>query len=99
MSTWGIIVIIALATALLSILALLWLQRRQKEPYSHCFWKGFLVAFIGVTVIFVTLQLTGIIQQAMLFGLPIAFGLGSLTGLITEIIRNKMTDKDYWKNC
>jgi hypothetical protein len=99
MSIWGITVVIAVVIALFSILALLWLHRRRKEPYSHCFWKGFLAAFLGVTIIFATLRLTGVIHLAMLSGLPFAFGIGSLTGLITEIIRNKMTNKDFWKNC
>jgi hypothetical protein len=99
MSTWGLTVMIALAMALLSMLALLWIQKKQKEPYSNCFWKGFLVVFLLVIVVFVTLKMTGVIQKAMLYGLPIAFGAGSLAGLITEIVRNRLLNKNFWRKC
>jgi hypothetical protein len=99
MSTWGLTVMIALAVALLSMLALLWIQKKQKEPYSHCFWKGFLAAFLIIIVVFVALKMTGVVQKAMLYGLPIAFGAGSLAGLITEFVRNRFLNKDFWKKC
>jgi hypothetical protein len=99
MSIWGLTVIVALAIAMLSMLGLIWLQKRQKEAYSHCFWKGFLTVFLLIIAVFVTLKITGVIQKAMLYGLPIAFGAGSLAGLLTEIIRNRMLNRNFWRKC
>lgn len=99
MSIWGLTVIVALAVAMLSMLSLIWLQKRQKETHSHCFWKGFLTVFLLIICVFVTLKITGVIQKAMLYGLPIAFGAGSLAGLLTEIIRNRMLNRNFWRKC
>jgi hypothetical protein len=99
MTTWGLIVIISLALALLSMVLLMALHKRLKEPYSHCFWKGFFVAFVLVTLIFTALRLTGVITQPLLFGLPIALGTGSLTGLLLEFLRNRFRDQDFWTKC
>lgn len=81
------------------MILLVLLQRKKKEPYSHCFWKGFLIGFLLMAGILVALRLAGVIHMAMIFGLPIAFGAGCVTGLVTEIIRNRMMDKGFWKNC
>ena len=99
MSTWGITVIVSLVVAMISMGVLFWIQQKQKEPYSYCFWKGFLVVFLIVVIIFVALKITGHIQKAMFYGLPVAFGAGSLVGLLTEIVRNRLYKKGFWKNC
>lgn len=99
MTTWGLIVIISLALALISMFLLLLLHRRLKEPYSHCFWKGFFVAFILVALVFTILRLAGITAQPLLFALPVALGTGSVTGLVLEFIRNRYPGKGFWEKC
>lgn len=99
MSPIALIVSLSLAVGLISMGLLLLLHRRNKEPYSHCFWKGFLVGFSGVALILVVLRLTGMLNMALIFGLPVAFAVGCLAGLFTEIVRNTMMHKGFWKNC
>lgn len=99
MSTWILIVLISLLVALLSLAVLAWIHLKAKAPYSQCFWKGFLVAFVLVTVVFVILRVTHVLPVSLVFGLPVALCMGSLTGLLAEIIRNRMAGKNFWKNC
>jgi hypothetical protein len=99
MSPLALTVTLSLAAGLSSMILLVLLHRKNNEPYSHCFWKGFLIGFLLVAGILVALRLTEMIHMAMIFGLPIAFGAGCVTGLFSEIIRNRMMDKGFWKNC
>lgn len=99
MSLWGVTVIISLVIALISMLALVYLRGKNRRPYSNCFWKGFLLAFLLTAAVFAVLAWTGRVEQYMIFGLPVALAVGSLAGLILEIIKNKMTDNNFWKNC
>lgn len=99
MSTWILIVLISLLVALLSLAVLAWIHLKAKAPYSQCFWKGFLVAFVLVTIVFVILRVTHVLPVSLVFGLPVALGMGSLTGLLAEVIRNRRMGKNFWKNC
>lgn len=99
MSTWILIVLISLLVALLSLAVLAWIHMKAKAPYSQCFWKGFLVAFVLVTIVFVILRATHVLPVSLVFGLPVALCMGSLTGLLAEVIRNRMMGKNFWKNC
>lgn len=91
--------IVSLVLALVSMFLLFLLHRRLKEPYSHCFWKGFFIAFLLMALIFIVLRLTGVMVQPLVLGLPVALGIGSLAGLLLEFLRNRFLDKDFWNRC
>jgi ABC-type transport system involved in multi-copper enzyme maturation permease subunit len=89
MASWGLTVIISLVIALFSMLALIYLRGRDRKSYSNCFWKGFLVAFVLTALAFAALARTGCVEIPLILGLPVGLAVGSLAGLILEIIRNK----------
>jgi hypothetical protein len=99
MSSWGLTVIISLGIALFSMGALIYLRGRNRKQYSNCFWKGFLGAFLLTALVFALLAWTGKVKSSLIFVLPVALAVGSLAGLFLEIIRNKITGRDFWKNC
>ena len=99
MTAWGITVLVALAIALLSILALVYLRKKKGKPYSQCFWQGFLGGFLVTVGVYSLLALTGHVHWALVSGVPLALAAGSLAGLALEVTRNRMHRKDFWKNC
>jgi len=99
MSPWGITVIVSLAIALLSMLSLIFLRGRNRKNYSNCFWKGFFLAFVITSVVFAALASADLVKRPLILVLPVALAVGSLAGLLLEIIRNKLADRDFWKKC
>ena len=99
MSPWGITVLVSLAIALFSMLALVYIRGRDRKNYSNCFWKGFFLSFLLTTAVFAILAATGRMRHSLILALPVALAVGSVGGLVLEFIRNRLMHKDFWKRC